>query len=826
MSTPSRLSLIVAVFAFVIPSTTATAQRINRLADKAYDIGDFAQAESLYAKVLRKDPDDTEARLRYGYTLRILGRLQEAEEILSGLSDSRDPEVAYQHALTLTELGRYPEAVELVFRAAKLNHPKAEGLAARLTYAQAHVGDLAAWKVSNEFANTAGEEFAPETAGATVVFASDRDGDPLQLYRSTRDENQFLRVPQKLHKVGEMSGGDAPVAYSPSGELVAYTRNNFASGERLIPEAGWELSLLLALPTEDGDFLPGKTFAHNGSGFSSGFPSFSPDGKRLYFASDRPGGMGGYDIYYCERGASGWETPVNLGSEVNSPGNEIAPQTVSGSIYFSSDYLPGFGGMDIYRADIVGGVVGSVSNLGPAVNSPLDDVGFALTEDGSIAYLASNRAGGKGGMDLYRAVRSGQAITLAVIDGKTRQPIPNAVLDFSDCGEGIYLTGADGAYTFRALPTLNCRPMVKKAGYNAKQFSVVASSLKDKSRVEIVLNGEDKITVYEGKVVNSRTGDALDQVRIFARHKTRDFTADALTDARGNYTLSLERAGEYTIAYERSGMATIDREVSTYDGDGAGVLSTFAMFPDGSAVASAPSREMITGSTTDDAASAGVVISTEQAIDTPSENTNAYPASTYRTPTPAVEPSIAASGSATPGTVDAGFAIQVAALRSDATDISSYATRLSSVGPVYGRVEGPLLKVRVGPFSSRDTPVAQLLAVRSLGYGDAFLATEAGGSAIGSTLQSRGSAVTPRDAPTEYFVRLATFRSLANFDQSKAALLGDLTTRRSGDNVIVLLRGFADADAARQKLDEVQRAGYADAQVVQDPGDGSLSIVR
>ena len=431
-------------------------------------------------------------------------------------------------------MGRYPEAVELVFRAAQLNHPKADGLAARLTYAQAHVGDLAAWKVSNEFANTAGEEFAPETVGDTVVFASDRNGAGSQLYRSTRDENQFLRVPDKVHHVGEMSGGDAPVAYAPSGELIAYTRNNFVPGERLIPEAGWELSLALALPTQDNDFLPGKTFVQNGTGYNTGFPSFSPDGKRIYFASDRPGGHGGYDIYYSERGASGWGAPVNLGPEVNTPGNEIAPQTASGSIYFSSDYLPGFGGMDIYRADVIGGVVSSVSNLGPAVNSPLDDIGFSLAEAGDIAYFASNRAGGKGGLDLYRAVRSGLAITLAVVDGKTRKPIPNAVLDFSDCGQGIFLTGADGAYTFRALPTLNCRPIVKKAA-TTKQFSVVASSLKDKSRVEIVLNREDKISVYEGKVVNSRTGDALAQVRIFARHKTRDFTADALTDARGYY---------------------------------------------------------------------------------------------------------------------------------------------------------------------------------------------------------------------------------------------------------------------------------------------------
>ncbi len=806
------------LLACLLPVVASSAQRTNRLAAKAFELGNYAEAAEAYEKVFRKSGDaDATERFQYAYSLRVLGRLEEAVEAIALLPAGENPEVYYQHALILTELGRYSEAVEAVFAAAKRNHPSADALATRIAYAQAHAKDVAAWKVTNEFVNSVGDDYAPEAFGDFVVFASDRSGGTTQLYRSVRDENRFLRVPNMVHRVGNPEGGEAPVAYAPSGELIAYTRNNFQAGERLIPEAGWEMSLALALPTQDNDFLPGKSFVHNGAGYNSGFPSFSPDGARIYFSSDRPGGQGGYDLYYSERGADGWGAPVNLGPEVNTPGNEIAPQTSSGSVFFSSDYLPGFGGMDIYRADIIGGVVSSVSNLGPAVNSPLDDIGFSLADGGDLAYFASNRAGGKGGMDLYRAVRSGQAITLAVVDGKTRQPIANAVLDFSDCGQGVFLTGADGAYTFRALPDFNCRPLVKKSGYNVKQFSVSAANLKDRPRMEIVLNAEDKITVYEGKVVNSRTGDAVGGVDVFARHKSTAFTAEGKTDSSGNYTLSLERAGEYVIAYRGPGFATIDRELSTYDSDGAGVLSTFALFPDAKATPSAPSRQMTVGTTVADELSNGEA----SVIATPQTGTAKSAPAERDAPRPVVGSDVTSRG-----VISAGTSVQVAAVSSSMTDLSSYTSRLSGIGKVYGKVEGPLLRVRLGPFADRETALVQLAKVRAAGYGDAFLATEMGGAALGVEIAEETEELPVQAAAGRYFLRLATYSSLKNFDQAKAAALGDLTTRRSGQNVIVLLRGYATAEAARARLESVRRGGYPDAVVVEEAADGSLTTVR
>ena len=831
------LALALAI-TFGLAPPQAHAQRLNRQAAKAYELGNFAEAAEAYERIVRKGDADPGERARYAEALRLTGRAEEAEAIYASIDDPADAELAYRHARALVELARYPQAVERLAEAARLKHPSAGALANRIEYAQAHRETPAAWKVSNEYINAAGDDYAAAPVGDFVVLASARDGGAPELYRTTRDNNGFLRVPTRLHRVGADAAGEAPLAYSPSGDLVAYTRNNFAPGERFLPEVGWELSLMLAPTAEADDFLAGKAFPHNGTGYSTGFPSFSPDGGRLYFASDRPGGEGGFDLYYSVREPEGWGPPVNLGPTVNSPGNEVTPYVTEGALYFASDYLPGFGGMDLYRADRLGEQYTGVVNLGWGVNSPLDDLGFALAgESSATAYLASNRAGGKGGLDVYRATRTGTAVTFAVVDGKTGRPIPNAVLDFSDCGQGVFLTGVDGSFSFRALPSLDCRPFVRKSGFNAKQFSFVAKGLKDQQRVELVLNPEDRITIYEGKIVDSRTGDAIADARVFARHRSREFSAEAKSDSVGSYELSLERGGEYTVEYVARGYHRIDREITTAESAGAGVLSTFALFPQESlAAADARARVRPTvdpDSVPGEARTAGDAtpgVGTDPALAT-SIRTDAESSVDYRA-----------------GTVDAGYSVQVAAVKVGAADLADYRARFADFGPVYGRVEGDLIRIRIGPFDSRDGAEAVLGRVRAGAVKDAFLAAEAGGPAIGlpdvravaaepaaANPVADAAASTPvpsidppaaKQTPGAYLIRLATFSSLANFDQAKAGALGDLTTRRSGEYVVVLLQGFDDADAARARVDSVRSGGYPDAHVVQEMPDGSLRIVR
>ena len=654
-------TLFCLTLALTLLGGAASAQSYLRKANKLYELGEYREAIPGLERYLKKRPDDVATLAKLAQAQRLTGRAGAAGQTLAALTQlSDDPAHAYLQALNLVEAGEYAQSLVPLSRAASGGDPRATALAERVAYAQAEQNKQSGWRVSNEFANSPYDDYGPAVFGEYVVYASGRAGGTPKLYLSGRDGNEFLKVPRGLHKVLAEAANDGPVAYSPSGQLVAYTRNNFQDGEKFTPEAGWELSLVLGAANAEGDFQQGKPFVHNGPGYNTGFASFSADGKRLYFASDRPGGEGGYDLYYSDRTAAGWGQPVNMGPKVNSPGNEITPSANGTALYFASDYLPGYGGFDVYRADLIGDEVSGVVNLGTGVNGPGDDAGFTTAGVGQLAYFFSSRSGGKGGLDLYRGVRNGRALTIAVVDGKSREPISMALLDFSDCGQGNFLTGVDGEYTFRAVETMNCRPSVRKSGYNAKEFTVNLAALKNKSRLEVVLNPEDRMTIYEGKVLHSRTGDVLRDVLIRAKQADSDYVYETRSDAKGRYELKLERQREYLISYEAPGMADIDREVSTYDADGAGILSSFAMFPDANAVAATPA--------------------------------GAYPTAPGERVTGNEPPR-----RTRPGSVQTGFAVQVAAIDQNATDISAYRERLAQIGQVYGKRENGVLRVRVGP---------------------------------------------------------------------------------------------------------------------------------
>lgn len=134
-------------------------------------------------------------------------------------------------------------------------------------------------------------------------------------------------------------------------------------------------------------------------------PSVTSDGNTLFFVSDRPGGFGGYDIYSATKDEEGrWQTPVNLGSRINTAGNEKAPfiHTDSKTLYFSSDGRMGMGGYDIYYSKLkTDSSWTEPVNIGFPINSLYDDVGLFVSTDGRYGYFASNKFEGKGGWDLF-----------------------------------------------------------------------------------------------------------------------------------------------------------------------------------------------------------------------------------------------------------------------------------------------------------------------------------------------------------------------------------------------------------------------------------------
>jgi len=165
------------------------------------------------------------------------------------------------------------------------------------------------------------------------------------------------------------------------------------------------------------------------SNFDDKMPAISPDGKTLIFSSNRPGGYGGFDIWVANRDKKDnkWSTPINLGAMINSSGNEIMPtyHFDGTTIYFSSDRKDENYKFSFYMADLDDDTllsaedgkerlktpnqspsmprVKEVKKLSLPFNSKYDDEGISFTHDGMWVYYASNRPGGEGQFDIYRA---------------------------------------------------------------------------------------------------------------------------------------------------------------------------------------------------------------------------------------------------------------------------------------------------------------------------------------------------------------------------------------------------------------------------------------
>jgi TolB protein len=176
--------------------------------------------------------------------------------------------------------------------------------------------------------------------------------------------------------------------------------------------------------------------------------TLSPDGATaLWFSRDRPGGAGGYDIWMSRRsvdGAWGPATPVPF----NSPGRDFDPafSPDGRAIYFCSDRPGGLGGDDLYRVAVTADGFGQPEHLGPAVNSSAAEYAPMLSPDGARLLFSSNRPGGAGRQDLYAARRDGDGFHPA-------EPLPGAVNTAADEFDATYL--ADGeSLVFARAPDL------------------------------------------------------------------------------------------------------------------------------------------------------------------------------------------------------------------------------------------------------------------------------------------------------------------------------------------------------------------------------------
>jgi outer membrane protein OmpA-like peptidoglycan-associated protein/tetratricopeptide (TPR) repeat protein len=216
------------------------------------------------------------------------------------------------------------------------------------------------------------------------------------LYWCERDENGRWQPAQPLGPPINSDRNEGAAFFSADGQWAFITLCDRADGLGSCDIYFSEL---------DGDrWMPPKNLgpAVNSPAWES-HPSLTHDRKRLYFASSRPGGQGGSDIWYTEWKNGAWQPPINVGPPINTPGDEYSPMIAADgrTLYFASDYHPGMGGMDLFVSYLSDTGWTTPKNLGYPLNTPGDEQTLCVDAAGRIGYVALERPEGLGKQDIY-----------------------------------------------------------------------------------------------------------------------------------------------------------------------------------------------------------------------------------------------------------------------------------------------------------------------------------------------------------------------------------------------------------------------------------------
>lgn len=384
-----------------------------------------------------------------------------------------------------------------------------------LTYLEKLKQKASYYKVKNlELINTAASEYSPAFLNNELYFTSARadgkvyeaTGTPFSdIYKVTsRGANVDVATLAALPEgINSQNINDGTITFSPDGKIMVFTKCN--SGKR---KGANDCDLYISRFRNNVWSEPLPLNINDPDAWDSS-PSFSPDGRTLYFSSNRSVrgrdkvAYGGLDIYSAQMDSRGRFSKVkNMGPDVNGPGNEQFPYMAEDmKFYFSSDGHPGYGGLDIFTVKRVSGRT-VIENLGQPMNSSGDDFGIFLFK-ADRGFFTSNRDGGKGDDDIYTFINEDpdlrvvnyylQGITYTQDDSAKRTILPNTKVSLIDAnGEVLqdFVTGNDGKFLFRVYENEDYDLMGENEGYLVKRqlYTTRGKSVDPATLKELVTN--------------------------------------------------------------------------------------------------------------------------------------------------------------------------------------------------------------------------------------------------------------------------------------------------------------------------------------------------
>ena len=496
-------------------SFNAFGQKKIAAGDNAFAGKQFDKALVAYKKGMKKLSKNPVEKKRVTYQIaecyRIMGDLSRAEKqyvALERKNYQKDEPLLYFHLGSIYHLkGEYEKALEY-YQKYQERAPEDVKAAARLEGVRKSKGWMdnpTCYEVENfKRINTKQDEWAPRWSNLEkqnqMIFTSNREGSTGKgtdqwTGKSFSDIYKIDRPKGKTNEwIGEWS---AAALLDDEGILNSEVNEGEATGNR----KGSQI-FLTKCPIDKKALKACYIYVSEKKGQSYSdpelvelcadslvncvHPTLSFDEETLYFASDMPGGYGGFDLYKATRSGKGGKfgNVENLGPVVNTPGNEVFPTMRGDSVlYFSSDGHPGMGGLDIFYSVLKDGEFQEPQNMMYPINSPADEIGIIFDDEEMIdpksqapylekGFFSSNRPGGKGGDDIYYFQLRPTVFTLAgtVKDEANRQNIDGVEIEIIGSNGTSYkaVTDVKGTYAFdrtKVLMNTTYTIKVKKAGY-------------------------------------------------------------------------------------------------------------------------------------------------------------------------------------------------------------------------------------------------------------------------------------------------------------------------------------------------------------------------
>jgi outer membrane protein OmpA-like peptidoglycan-associated protein/tetratricopeptide (TPR) repeat protein len=234
------------------------------------------------------------------------------------------------------------------------------------------------------FTTTRQQASGNELSGITGVKMAD-------IFYSKKDDKGKWSKPETVEGEINTEYEDGTCCFTPDGKTMYFTR---CTHDPNYPR----YATIMSSARSDASWSKAQEVKISNDTLSSfAYPAVSPDGKWLYFSSDMPGGFGGMDLWRIAIDEQSWAIPENLGSDINTFGDEVFPTfRPNGDLYFSSDGHPGMGGLDLFVAEQDSSNVWQIKSLGYPMNSAGDDFGMTFEGFNNRGFFSTNRGNGRG----------------------------------------------------------------------------------------------------------------------------------------------------------------------------------------------------------------------------------------------------------------------------------------------------------------------------------------------------------------------------------------------------------------------------------------------